>query len=292
MLRCIQTLASLLTHTVPALSSSRMDLVSALRSGLPLHLFESLLAAEPAAVATAEQWGRLPVHIAASLGRIDALKALLAAAPASAAACDATGRTPLHLASEAGPAETAALLLLKAPETALLQNLHSSTALHLAAAGGHAAVVRALVAAAPSAASVRDSFRCTPLNSALFKRRFAAARHLLLGPTNELLAALDAGAGSVLPLYADLAASRPLTAEEWGQVPHPCTLLASALPAVLARSQAEARLLMRHLSARQRKRLRTFALCLGRAQQQTRVALPPDLTGRRVAVAGSVLSLI
>jgi hypothetical protein len=61
---------------------------------------------------------------------------------------------------------------------------------------------------------------------------------------------------------------------------------------VLARSHAEARLLVGHLSAGQRKRLRTFALCLGRAQQQTRVTLPPDLTGRLVAVAGSLLSLM
>ena len=116
----------------------------------------------------------------------------------------------------------------------------------------------------------------TPLEVALHYSHIQVARHLLLGSTDELLAALSASRSTslALPLYADLAASRPLTDEQWGQVPASCAPLARALPAVLARSRLEARLLMQRLVADQRQRLRTFALCLAQAQQRARVALP------------------
>ena len=66
--------------------------------------------------------------------------------------------------------------------------------------------------------------------------------------------------------------------------------LAHALPAVLARSRLEARLLMQRLVADQRQRLRTFALCLVRGQRRAQTTLPAELTARLLASAGSMLA--
>jgi hypothetical protein len=148
-----------------------------------------------------------------------------------------------------------------------------------------------LPATGPSAAAVRNMYGLTPLEVALHYSHIQVARHLLLGSTDELLAALSASRSTslALPLYADLAASRPLTDEQWGQVPASCAPLARALPAVLARSRLKARLLMQRLVADQRQRLRTFALCLARAQRKARVPLPQDLTARLLGMAGADL---
>jgi hypothetical protein len=73
-------------------------------------------------------------------------------------------------------------------------------------------------------------------------------------------------------------AGRALTEAQWGQMASPCAPLAAVLPAVLARSRLEARLLVQHLEPGQRQRLRTLALCLARAQQTAGAPLPPALT--------------
>jgi hypothetical protein len=69
------------------------------------------------------------------------------------------------------------------------------------------------------------------------------------------------------PLFAVLVARQPLTTGDWSLVPQPCPGLGSALPAVLARSDFEARLLVAHLPPEEQRRLRTCALCLARAQR-------------------------
>ena len=61
-------------------------------------------------------------------------------------------------------------------------------------------------------------------------------------------------------------------------MPTPCAGIGAALPAVLGTSEwseAEAALLVRHLSPAERRRLRTFALCLARSHRQRRQRLPP-----------------
>ena len=69
----------------------------------------------------------------------------------------------------------------------------------------------------------------------------------------------------------------------------PCAPLAAVLPAALARSHAEARLLVQHLPQGQRQQLRTFALCLVRSQRRAGATLPAELTARVLAAAGSML---
>jgi hypothetical protein len=58
---------------------------------------------------------------------------------------------------------------------------------------------------------------------------------------------------------------------------------------MLARSRLEARLLVQHLEPGQWQRLRTFALCLARAQTVA-APLPPALTARLLGTAGGMLA--
>lgn len=74
-------------------------------------------------------------------------------------------------------------------------------------------------------------------------------------------------------LFADLAAHFPLTAEQWRWVPLTCAGLGCALPAVLARSYAEASQPVRRLPAADQQRPCTAALCLARAQHRWHVRL-------------------
>ena len=73
-------------------------------------------------------------------------------------------------------------------------------------------------------------------------------------------------------------------------MPAPCPALVGALPDVVARSRAEAQLLVHHLEPEKRQRLRTYALCLVRAQERAGVALPPELTALLLAEAGYELA--
>ena len=79
------------------------------------------------------------------------------------------------------------------------------------------------------------------------------------------------------PLYADLAARLPLTAEQWQQVPAPCAGLIQALPAVLARSEAEAATLVAHLSEHSRECLVLVATALACAVSTRGLSLPADV---------------
>ena len=114
-----------------------------------------------------------------------------------------------------------------------------------------------------------------------------AARCLLaVGDAPSLLAALARWQyRCVQPLYADLAARLPLTPEQWAQVPAPCAGLLWALPAVLARSEAEAAALVRHLPVGERRRLQVAVLVLGRAGMRTSAPLPAPIVERLLFAA-------
>ena len=86
-------------------------------------------------------------------------------------------------------------------------------------------------------------------------------------------------------LYVPLAARLPLVPAEWSRLPVPCPGLGAALPAVLRRSDAVAALLVSHLPAGERGRLRTGALCLARAQHVH--GMPPPVGLLRMLLAAA-----
>ena len=104
-------------------------------------------------------------------------------------------------------------------------------------------------------------------------------------PPGPALVALVQAGEVALALFADLAACTALSPAQWWRVPRPCSALGAALPAVLARSVAEAALLVGRLPAEVRQRLRTGALCLGRAQRECRFEVPSALVGQVLALA-------
>ena len=143
--------------------------------------------------------------------------------------------------------------------------------------------------AAPAAAAAEDLEGSRPLHHALAQSHNEVARCLLAFGDNatELLYALvECGGcpGSMLPLYADVAARLPLTPDDWELVPAGCCQgLGAALPAVLARSPSEAAQLVARLTEGEKERLRTAALCLARAQRTLQLDLPPPLLRRLLA---------
>lgn len=84
--------------------------------------------------------------------------------------------------------------------------------------------------------------------------------------------------------YAALATHLPLTPQQWQRLPTPCPGLGRALPAVLARSEAEAAVLVAHLPPADAARLRTAALSLHRLQRGLQLELPAHLVGRMLAL--------
>ena len=253
-----------------------------------------LLEATSAAALTAQGW--LPLHFAAGNGSAEAVRLLLDAAPAAALTADAQGQLPLHEAASSGSAEAVRLLLDAAPAAALRADVDGWLPLHEAASVGNAEAVRLLLEAAPAAAAKGIIAGTLPLDLALVELCrmiengqapcLEAARLLLPAtPVERALSALEAADEVALPLYADLAACTALSPEQWQRVPAPCPALGTALPAVLARSAAEAALLVGRLSAEVRQRLRTGALCMVRAQRVYEIELPVALVGQVLALA-------
>ena len=66
----------------------------------------------------------------------------------------------------------------------------------------------------------------------------------------------------------------------------PCRGLARALPAVLARSERDATLLLAHLTEAERERLRVAALSPARCQRVLPVVLPAPTVSRILALIG------
>ena len=209
------------------------------------------------------------VHFAAynSAHNLELLRLLLQANLSAAAACTADGDTPLHWAArDYRPCEVAVRLLLQA---------------------------------APSSAAARNDVGQTPFDVLCAHWRIAgydgyeedrccAARLLMAGcglQPSQLLQTLCHSLPYTRPLLVDVATRHSLTPADWQLVPSPCAGLATALPAVLERSTAEAALLVAHLPEREQCHLRTAALALHRAQAVAGAALPQPLVWRILTLA-------
>jgi len=228
----------------------------------PPELVRQLLASasDPATMVAATTFDGLncnAVHYAASApGGVEVLRVLIDANPAAAAATDSLGSTPLHGAASRGNVEAVRLLLEAAPSSASMENsrgIMPFEAMHFA----HRAGGRRWAA---------DGY-----NTAL--QLMSASGQ----PASRLLRSLKAAVPAALPPFAAPAARPPAPPAHRSLVPPPCPGLAAALPYVLVRSAAEAALLVAHLPAAERSRLRTAALCLHRAQAVAGVALPQPL---------------
>ena len=194
------------------------------------------------------------LHSAAAGGHVECVRAPLAAG-ASPAAADSAGWTPLALAAIGGCTEAARALAAAAPETCLIQ--HSGNGkypVEWALCSGYWAVADCLLEHGPQ----------PPAAAVLSGLESGVRRH---GATEETLA----------PLYVLLAARQPLTPADWQQLPAPCPGLGAALPAVLARSEAEAAQLVAHLPPADKQRLRTAALCIRRVERSGGLHLPAEL---------------
>ena len=275
-----------------------------------------LLEAAPAMALVPDDEGCLPLHYAAFCMNAGVAQLLLDAAPTAVMVPDVRGQLPLHMATQhyywGGQLgeEALRLLLEAAPVAALTADAEGRLPLHMAASRNNSTAVRLLLAAAPAAASVRGGEPpWVPLMEALraaavfyaadpdcdLARHLAPARLLLPAtPADDALDALvearqlySVGGELALPLLAELAASRALSPAQWQRFLVPCPGLGAALPAVLSRSEAEARSLVSCLPAEERRRLRAGALALGRAQRARRVELPGVLVGRVLGLAAA-----
>ena len=265
-----------------------------------------LLETAPAAALVKPLDGALPLLTAAAKRLERTTRLLLKAAPSAAAAPGPLRSFPLRFLAAWGDASLVRQMLAAAPAAAATPDAHGTFPLHAAAAGGNPAAVKVLLGAAPAIAEARTgAFGVFPsgggplplelaLDSAQHHSSLGAedraascieAARLLLpaSPLQAALAALALAGSGALPLFADLAACRPLSAAQWQRVPPACPALGSALPAVLQRSEAEAGLLVHRMKETERCRLRTAALCLARAGRRAGAALP-------AAVAGSILA--
>jgi len=205
----------------------------------------------------------------------------------------------MHGAAYGGSVECIRLLLDAGAPGLDVPNGDGLLPLHIAAASHREAAVRFLLARHPPAAMAEDAQGRRPLHWALNHRSFSRAalntvRALLpVSGLNaqqllDLLAAVPAeGRQHVQPLYADVAAHVRLTPEQWQRVPMPCPRLGTSLPAVLARSAAEAGLLVVHLPPADRERLSVAALSLHRLQGTLELtpSIPAALIGRMLSLS-------
>lgn len=182
------------------------------------------LGVEELLVATEQPSGVTPLHLAAALGKTEAVQMLLAVVPRAAGLADSTGGTPLYAAAHYGEAGVIRLLLANEP-AGNRENSFKVTPLHTAAIRGHAEAVRALLAPEPltlAAAAPAGAGGCTPLHLAAYKGGGGVARALLErmppggvdladdGGAAPLHVAAEKGHGGVIRLLLAAGASRSL----------------------------------------------------------------------------------
>ena len=240
------------------------------------------------------------------------MRLLLSAAPGAAVVPDAAGHLPCHNAADcrgSSGLETLRLLIQAAPSSLLTHIAadHGGLPLHCALAAANTAAVQLLVEHAPGAALVRShpplgEAGLLPLQAALGLAAAAGRRKwprggqppaAYLEATRPLLAAMPPSIALpvlqqrgelALPLFANLVEQWPLSRQQWQLVPCNCPGLGRALPAVQARSEAEAAQLVARLPPGDGQRLRTSALSLHRQQQRLEVYLPTPLVHRILAL--------
>lgn len=210
--------------------------------------------------------------------------------------------TPLHLAARhASDGHTecvAALLAAGASPTA--KDSWGALPLHVAAIFGNLEALRLLAAAAPKGSLwSKTNYDATPLDCAIFEQHVSVATYLAAeaslssdeidGILVELAQSRDGRpyvSELARQLYPLLVARHVLTSEQWEKIPAPCPCIGAALPEVLRRSEAEAAVLVRHMTADDQQCLRTLALCLSHAQRSGQLpALPIPIQQRLLAEA-------
>lgn len=190
--------------------------------------------------------------------------------------------------------------LFSLSNTSCPQDHDGDTPLMCAAIQANAGAVAQLLAAAPAAACIRNKNGLLPCDSALHQVALddAAAlelARLLLGAGDaaDVAAALAKAVTHCRPevaeaaqhLWPEFAARRALTAEQWALLPAELPGLEAALPAVLARSEAEAACLVAHLPTAERERVQAAMLTLARLQGRTQLSIPVPTLQHIVSLA-------
>lgn len=281
-------------------------LIAAAHAGMP-RLVAALLAAAPEAAMLGDANGDLPLHWASQFGttpaHAEARRLLLQAAPQAALVQDKDGDTPLMCAAIEGNGAAVAQLLAAAPEAAGVRNKRGGLAARKPACirvGQQGPVARlqvqrpmsvgsrlspALPAAPAAAGELPIQAALTPKALQRWGDDAEAARLLVhAGDAGDVAAAL--GVAAVTPSHEDrtataakllipeLVAHRALTAAQWAALPAELPGLLGALPAVLARSEAEAARLMAHLPEPMRAHIQAAMLALARVQHRSHVSVP------------------
>jgi hypothetical protein len=270
-----------------------------------------LLAADPAAVtvraALSFRVGWTALTQAARSGHARLVAAILEVAPHAALIGDGNNDLPLHWASQhgfkPGHAVVRRLLIAAAPETCFMRDRDGDTPLMCAALQGNAGAIEQLLAAAPAAMAIANNQGKLPILAAVHRyarqpdtQTLESARHLLgAGDAAEVAAALRRAAddwdtfegptAAVQQLMVEFVALRALTAEQWAMLPADLPGLEAALPTVLARSEAEAAILMARLPAEKRAFLRAAMLSLARLQRITQLSIPAPALQHIVSLA-------
>ena len=97
----------------------------------------------------------------------------------------------------------------------------------------------------------------------------------------------DRTAAAAKALVPEFVARRALTAAQWAELPTGLPGLLAALPAVLARSEAEAACLMAHLPEPMRARIQAAMLALARVQHRAHVSVPVAALQHIVSLAAA-----
>lgn len=153
----------LLKH-VMCFESLALHWVSCLGNHLMIQL---CMSGFPQALSQSDGGGRIPLHLAALSGRVQATELLLAANPHGARVQTKYGELPLHFAVEEGDMDTIKVLLQSFPDGALVRDFDGWLPLHHAAIAGDAEVTKYLLQVYPQGANMKTyDYGKLPLNLA------------------------------------------------------------------------------------------------------------------------------